>query len=196
MGPGVQGREVGESTLGSGVVRCPPAAQEPAGGVEEGRPHLGRWRLASREQRGQASGTQLQWGVQAEPVGEGRQQGRPLAAFSPPRPWRHCCGAWPGQSRSRHLSSFPSRLSAELGYLMSRRWAPGLQSWWRGRGLKRMWAPRAGGSEAGPPRAGVQRFQIPEGTYLPLQNINERKFSVIKTPSLKSCCRAPSNNLL
>lgn len=61
--------------MGSGVVRCPPAAQEPAGGGGEGRPHLGRWRLASREQRGQASGTQLQWGGRQSLLGKGSSRG-------------------------------------------------------------------------------------------------------------------------
>lgn len=99
--------------------------------------------------------------------------------------------------------------------LDSRCWAPGLRSWWRGRGFKRMWAPKAGAQRPGPQSRGTQRpeppgqglrgqaplgrcteFQIPKGTYLPSQSINERKFLMIKAPSLKSCCRAPNSNLL
>lgn len=173
--------------------RCPGACRGLGGGTSS------PWQMEAGEQRAKRPSL----GVAAPVGGTGRAcWGRAAAgaAFSGFQPAKATASPLRDPARTvtfpSSLSSFPSRLSAELGYLMSRCWAPGLQSWWRGRGLKRMWAPRAGGSEAGPPRAGVQKFQIPEGTYLPLQNINERKFSVIKTPSLKSCCWAPSNNLL
>ena len=191
--------------MGSGVARCPPAAQELAGGGEERRPHLGRWRLASRELRGQASGMRLRWGPGwGRPVWGGGSRGglQWLSAWLRPR--RHCWGARPGQSHSRHhclplhpdseqvLGPWPAVLVERVGF----REDVGPHS--RGSEAR---LPKQGDSEAGTPRAGAQRpgpprqvhrFQIPKGTYLPLQSINERKFLMIKMPSLKLCCRLPA----
>lgn len=91
-----------------------------------------------------------------------RQQGWPSVAFSLAEATASLLG---GPARAvtfpLSLSSFTSRLSAELGYLMSRCWAPGLQSQWRGWGFKRMWAPIAGAQKPGSQSRWTQRLGPP-----------------------------------
>ena len=157
-GPG-RGREYIGVWSGEVPARCPGACR--GWGGQTSTP----WQMEVGEQRAKrpSLGDATPVGGRVGPACVGRwQQGRPSVAFSLAEATASLLG---GPARAvtfpSSLSSFTSRLSAELGYLMSRCWAPGLQSQWRGWGFKRMWAPIAGAQKPGSQSRGTQRLGPP-----------------------------------
>lgn len=182
---GADGRGPERARMGRGA---PPLPRSFRRGGEEGCPHLGRWRLASRERRGQASGTQLRWG--AGPGCGETAAGAGLRRFQPGRGHGNTAGGPPSSHIPAITVLLPSTLSRAWALIAGAGPACGpvegrFQEDTPSQGLRGR-APKAGGPEAVIPRAGAQRpgplgrcteFQIPVA-HTPSQSMNvEWKFS-------------------